>query len=283
VGDLGVTPTADGVEVGVTLDGPSASQVYSIVLDTGGLVAALNADGASIDLIDPSATPPSGSSGPVVVGHIGAPGLTDADGQGGLSTDVAVSLVSPGAVTIPPGVDPTVVATLATHEVLVAYTINPAYLAAPARAYPVKLDPTVCIQNASGCTGTSWDTFFMQGQPNSHPFGWTVDRVGVDGQGNGYGLMRSLLYFPWITLPDGAQVTSASLILQQTANLGTTATQFRALEVRGRWDTSTSWSGNPTGTDAQPSVTTTNQSAAVSACASSCSRTLNVAAIVRDW
>ncbi len=283
-GDLGVTPTAEGVDISATLSSSTSNNVYAVALDTGGLQAVVELDGATINLIDPSGPSPLGTSAPDVVGRVSAPGLTDANGHGALDSDVGVQLVLPGAVTIPSGVDPATVAGLGPTEVLLVYTINPSWLTAAGRAFPVKLDPSVCIQNVSGCTGTVSDTFFMAALPNNHPVGWSIDRVGIDNQGNGYGLMRSLIYFPFVNLPDGAQVTSGALNLKQVARFGIANEWFQAREVTSGWDPSTSWSGNPTGTDAQPATTTTNISPQVAVCATqTCVQTADVSAIVRDW
>jgi RHS repeat-associated protein len=281
-GAINVVPTAEGVELSATLANSTEHNVYAFAVDAGSLQAIVAADGLSINLIDPTATPPAGSSGPVVAGRIGSPQVSDAKGAVGSDSDVSVQLVELGATTIPAGVDPSVVAGLGPTEVLVVYTINPTWLAAPERVFPVVMDPTFCLQNNTGCTAGSFDDTIASGHASTH-FNLTTDKVGLDAQGLGNGLMRTLLYFPFISLPDGSEISSADLAMVQSANHGTTATTLVALEVTSTWDSSTSWSGSPTGTDKEPSTTTVHESPAKAVCASTCTDHLDVSAIVRDW
>ena len=268
-GDLTLVPTPEGFEFTVAIGSATAASVYAVVLDTGGLQARLGSDVRTIDLLDPN----TGQA----VGRVGAPGLRDAKGIGALDADVSVALVTPGEAA-PSGVDPAAVAGLASSEVLLAYTIGAAWLQAAGRAYPVTLDPSVCIQyGGAGCTSGFISTFVMEGRPDNYPVGWTVDRIGVDGAGTGYGLMRTLQYFQDVTLPDGAQVTAGTLDLHQVNNYGDSTTKFLAQEITGQWDTQVTWN------TPQPTTTTTHQSPSITPCSSSCAKTLDVVDIVRDW
>lgn len=281
-GDVTVTPTTNGFDFGATLSGPAAGNVYAYALDLGPLQATLDPDGQAVTFVDPTANPPAGQSGPVVVGHVDRPGLTDAAGLGGTGDNLSVALVRPGDTSYPAGVDPATVAALTPTEILLVYTIDPTWLSDPLRTYPVSLDPSVCIENSSGCTSGEISTFLMQGKPTTYPVGWTVDRLGVDSMGTGYGLMRTLNYFPSVVLDngtgssDGSQITSAILTLHQTANYGTTSTAFREFMVIGTWSTTSTWTG-------QPHITGTGQSAAMSACSSSCAQAIDVTTITRSW
>ena len=275
-GDVTVSPTSNGFEFGASLASPTATNVYGFVLDIGALQASIDADGNSVTFVDPAATPAPGQTGPVVVGHIDRAGLTDAAGLGATSDTISLALLRTGDTNLPPGVDPATVAALGPTEILVVYMIDPGWLNDPVRTYPVSLDPSVCIGNSAGCTSGEFSTFVMQGMPTVYPVGWTVDRLGVDGMGTGYGLIRTLNYFPNVSLLDGAQVTAASLTLHQTANYGTTATQFREFLVTDGWSTTSTW-------NTQPSITTTGQTAATSACSGACTQSLDVTTITREW
>jgi hypothetical protein len=277
-GDVRVAPTSNGFAYGATLSTVTDPNVYAYALDLGNLNASIDSNGQSVTVSDPALSGPNRESGGII-GHVEAPGLTDAAGLGAVSSDVSVTLVRPGATSIPAGVDLGTVAGLGPTEILLVYTINPGWLNDPLRTYPVKLDPLVCIQNTTGCTSGEFSTFVMSGKPTTYPNGWTVDRVGVDQMGTGYGVMRTLTYFPNIDLitstnSDGAQVISADYYVHQTANYGTTSTQLKAYKIAGTWGTSTTYNG-------QPSVS--GATSAVSACSGACTLDFNVTGITREW
>ncbi len=144
---------------------------------------------------------------------------------------------------------------LAPTEVLLTYTIDPTWLAQPEVAFPVVLDPTICVQKgqtvaADGCDSLASSTgyldhFILGGLPNYYPYNWTYVRVGKDAQGDGYGNMRALFYFPDVALPDGGQLTNATLRLRENANFGSNQQIYFSLITKG-WHAQTTWNSQPT-------------------------------------
>jgi hypothetical protein len=104
-------------------------------------------------------------------------------------------------------------------EVLLTYAVDPTWLAAPERAYPVVLDPTACIRygGSSGCTingGTGYrDAYVESGSPDTSPTGTTV-QIGYDSTA-GLGQMRGEFFPPMLALPDGAVVTNATFTVNE--------------------------------------------------------------------
>jgi len=287
-GALSVIPTADGFEFGATLNNASAATTYAYALDAGSLQATLDTDGQSVLLIDPAGVPAAGQSGPDVVGRIGAPGLVDATGLGSTNADISVALVHPGDTTYPAGVSAATVSGLGPTEVLLVYAIAPSWLTASVRTFPVSLDPSICIQNGgTGCTNTGYlDTYLMAGMPQYYPTGRGFERVGVDARGTGFGLMRSLVFFPSASLcdgtgctEDGGQVISASLTIHQMYNYGTGTMTLAAQRMRNAWTGESTWAQVNGGG-------TTVQQATANSCgghgSDNCTDTFDVTAIVRD-
>ncbi|MEX2546489.1 MAG: DNRLRE domain-containing protein, partial [Chloroflexota bacterium] len=155
---------------------------------------------------------------------------------------------------------PTAPAPLGANEVLLSYTIDPAWLAEPSRAYPIVLDPTICLQKGqtvepTGCDdlgdATGYlDHFLTSGNPYGYPYGWNEVRVGTDVQADGFafGKMRALFYWPSVTLQDGAQLKSATVRLRQVANFGSSQQMHFELITKG-WHAQTTWNGQPTYSD----------------------------------
>jgi RHS repeat-associated protein len=187
----------------------------------------------------------------------------------------------------PPPPDPQ--AKLGLNEVVLAYTIDPAWLADPARVYPVVLDPTICLQYGQTTTPTGCDSlysaddildhFVLSGLPNNYQVGWNRIRVGTDadsGDGANYGIMRGLLYFPNLSLEDGAQVTSASLRLYQNNNWGNGTQKVYFEQVSSAWHMKTTW-------NTQPSLWSGSATTPVTVYASSGYLTQDITSMVRAW
>ncbi|MBA3877544.1 MAG: hypothetical protein C0498_11555, partial [Anaerolinea sp.] len=130
------------------------------------------------------------------------------------------------------------------------YRLDPSWLNEESRAFPVVIDPTVCIQVGStgGCdinsTGTGYaETYVRQGAPTSvPPAGWTQLRVGTNPSN---GIQRSFVWFPSLSLPDGAVPLSATLSLYQ-ANAATLGQQLVAEQVTTGWQpATTTWNAAP--------------------------------------
>jgi RHS repeat-associated protein len=283
--DVTLDPLANGYEFGAVLADPSSPNSYAFAFNAPGLTASLASDGQTIVFADPTvcaptpppaptaspAPAPSGSPGPSAspsaapsaapsaspsaspapsapplclpteIAEIAAPALSEANGAGSDPHSVSVALD-----VAPVGLNP--------GEVLATYTIDPAYLSAVGRTYPVTLDPSTiynyceqtglsgtCIQH-SGATGT--DVIVSSG--NSSPATFTVLRVGASAEaGFLWGTNRELLYFPQVVLGDGAQVVSANVDLYETANYGS-GQSIVAYANSGTWGPSTTWSTKPT-------------------------------------
>ncbi|HVM29949.1 MAG TPA: LamG-like jellyroll fold domain-containing protein [Candidatus Limnocylindrales bacterium] len=178
---------------------------------------------------------------------------------------------------------------LGPDEIVLTYTIDPAWLADPARVYPVVLDPTICLQygqtgTPTGCSsvytaGDILDHFVLSGMPNSWQTGWNRIRVGTDadsGDGGSYGVMRGLLYFPNLALEDGAQVTDASLQLYQNNNWGNGTQKVYFEQVSSGWNMQATWNN-------QPSVLSGSATTPVTVFASSGYLTQDVTSMVRSW
>ncbi len=250
-GRIFVRPTEDGFRFGVTLDDPRMANAYAFALDTGGLVATLADDRQTILLWTPVTA--EREREPVLVGGIGAPTMLDAAEVPAAPKTVTVELFAAGSGAKPPlAVSPEAIASLASTEVVIVYTIDPAWLAAPDRAYPVTLDPDACLgEGASGCaingTATNFDHFIASGLGSSYPSGWTVFRVGYDSRsddGGSYGTMRGLVYFQDVVLPDGAMPYDTSLALHISSLYGgPVGEDVFAYRVLKPWGTMTSWDG----------------------------------------
>jgi RHS repeat-associated protein len=276
-------PNPGGLDFGAVLQSSSASSVYAYALDIGGLNARLDTDGVSVLLTDPAATPPAGSTGPVVVAKVDAPGLVDANGDATTGGNISVALVRRGDTTLPAGVAAATVAGLGTNEVLLVYSISKAWLSDPSRAYPVTLDP--CIGNSSGCTGGYIDTYIMSAKPTNYVVNRTFSRVGTDSRGTGFGVVRELMYFPDVTLgafnADAAQVTSATMSVHQIRNYGNGSSVLQANRITAPWTTQADWAGMNNSYDSSQQGTTTV--CAGYGTSESCTDSIDVTAIVRDW
>ena len=186
-----------------------------------------------------------------------------------------MQLLSPGAVEVPADVPASDLATLSSHEVMLDYRIDPTWLHADGRAFPVTLDPTACIgYQAAGCTintkvwqpgsgsPVAFEWFLNSG--GATPVGWTVMRSGYDaqsGDGGFYGAMRMLYYFPDTALPDGAQITKATLRLEPGQIYGSPGGHpITAYASNKAWTNSnaTTWSTNGSAYDS--SLASTAQS-----------------------
>jgi RHS repeat-associated protein len=262
-----VHATENGFEFGATLTTSTESSVYSFAIDRGDLDVTLAPDGQTILLT--KAMTGEGSLDIVASGVISAPVVLDGLDVPALSGAVAVQVYLPGKDLNPPvGVSVEALASLKPTEFVAVYTIDPGYLADPARVYPVRLDPTACLgEGASGCTingtGTNFDHFVMSGLPDSYASGWTVMRVGRDSRsddGGSYANMRGLVYFGDVALPDGAVIYDTNLALHISSEYGTPTGPMNVSRITQGWgQTSTwnSWNGGAGYTSAELAQVTT--------------------------
>jgi hypothetical protein len=260
-GSYGVIATPEGLEFSATLADATAPATYSFAIDTGGLVATLDADKLSVDFTDPKAADPK-----AIVGSIDLPTLRDAAG----------AIAPPSAITVSLGSSD---ASLKTGETLVTYALGQAWLKDAARVYPVVLDPSVCIQyGQSTCTkhgaADVTDTFVMSGI-DTYPVGWGYDRVGTSNIDN-YGENQTLLWFNFVPLPDGATVTSATLGLHQVRNYNNGGGQQIDVAMNTSGFTTTShWTNKPSVASPAPVW--------FPACSYTCPFALDVTAIAVPW
>jgi hypothetical protein len=188
--------TSDGFEFGAVLNRAGAPSSYAFALDAHGLTLAVAPDGRTVMVLSGQGIDQK------LVGAISAPTLYDARSVVAPASDVTVSLDDSAS-------------GLRTGETLLSYSIDAGWLASSGRAYPVTLDPSACVRwdatsncaiNVNGKATGYVDTFVSSAAPNQAGSG-SVDYVGVDPT---LGTTRSLYYFPHATLPDGAQVVSAT-------------------------------------------------------------------------
>ena len=263
---VSVQATENGFEFGATLTAPGQANVFAFAIDRSDLEVALAPDGQTILLT--KAVKGEGSLDVLANGVISAPAVLDGLEVPGLGA-VTVQIYVPGKDAIAPaGVSEAALASLKVTEFVAVYTIDPSYLADPARIYPVRLDPTACLgEGASGCTingtGTNFDHFVMAGLPNSVATGWTVMRVGMDSRsddGGSYANMRGLVYFGDVNLPDGAVINDTNLALHISSEYGTPTGPMnvsRITEPWGQGSTWNSWSGGAGYTSTELSQVTT--------------------------
>ena len=141
------------------------------------------------------------------------------------------------------------------------------------------------INNASG----SFDEFIYSYNPTHSTTGWTVVRVGYDNRNEptspqpSAGVIRPLLYFPDVALPDGAQVTKATTRVRVSAVYGSPGSKYLVFyRVNVPWGTNTvAWNDIvPSGYDSA------DQSAAYqgpSSPAAGNSYTIDMTNIGRSW
>ena len=284
-GTLITHPTDTGFEFSVVIGRPDQVLTYAFAIDAGELDASLDADGRTI-LIE-SLVPGEGELDRVAVGRIGSPVLIDANNVVAPPDSVAVALYRAGDEGPPPaGVSEAAVASLGPTEVLIVYAMSKSWLANPDVQYPVTLDPTVCIQvGGAGCTSTAFETYVGSGQPTTYPNPPSMLRVGYDAIGSpdaAWAHLRSLVYFGDVALPDGAQVTSATLAMRQSDNRdGSLAPKIQARLINKPWGS------NSTFNDVQTAWNNAYNSPTNSPCSSSptadCTLNLDVEKVVRAW
>jgi RHS repeat-associated protein len=237
-GQFAVLPTPEGFDFSAVLASAAAPSSYAFALNTGGLVATLDADGHTVDLTDPAAPDPTAN-----VGTIGAPTLFDSTSAFAPATAVTVSLSATAT-------------GLLAGETMLTYALDPAWLKATGRTYPVTLDPPLCIQvGYSGCAKNAGSD--------------AVAALVSLGQES-----RSLFWFSMFALQDGAVISSASLGLEKAS--GDTGQPAHALTNLAGFDGTVTWA-------TKPATTTTPQSALFTTCAGVCAMSLDVTDIVRSW
>jgi RHS repeat-associated protein len=267
---IDVTSTPEGLELSAEIASATSPTSYSVAIDPNGLIVSIDPDGLSIDFTDPSASDPT-----ALVGQIGLPQLRDANNVVAPPSAVTVSLDERSA-------------KLKKGEVLLTYSVSQAWLALSERAFPVVLDPSMCMQyqNSSCATDQVHDTFvYSTAQSGQHQVGWTVDRVGndndshdaADGVSNmDFGLMESDLWFQYFPIDDGATVTSATLYMYQYWHHLNGTPQIDAYLNTSGFNMQTGWTN-------KPSRDTTISGHANACSSSSCGFLMDITHVVRAW
>jgi RHS repeat-associated protein len=235
---LGATAAPDQGAAEVPVPTPAASEPPAASASESPAVSAPPAVPSS-EPSDPAASsPPSASSAP----SASAPPL---------ATPSAAPVASnpPAA---PEPTDLTAQRDLRKGEFRVTYSIDPGWLAAPDRAFPVVLDPAVTIQaNGTGttsCNSTATnyaDNWISSGLPIDTTC-WSAMRIGYDNEAESptaysFGYMRALMWFKGVTLgnSDGAHITDATLSLYKYSG---SARSIKTTLVTGSgWDNPDKW------------------------------------------
>ena len=274
-----IIPTPEGFEFRATLADATKSSEVRVAIQTVGLTPSIRPDG-TIDLSDPAGKP---------IGRISAPAVIDAAGEyapaGAITTTILDRKAGDPIRDSLPSVDPTNLAgsagltsqdnVLRADEVVVAYAIDPVWLAAKERVYPVVLDPSVCVAygTGTGCTGPSGtrDVWITKGQPDFSP---TVGplRAGYDGTTNS--TTRSEIYFPDVALTDGAVVTSATLQVTTQGNYSNRTLKVGPLTQPWPFGNGTWNNQPPNDTSAELPFTPPGAAGAM---------TMDISPIVRSW
>lgn len=208
--DVDLVKFPEGVKETLILADASAPSSYVWDLEEiAGVVPTLSADGG-LDYVETL----TGS----IVGRIPAPTVHDAAGVEGAAT----LTYSAGAVTI---------------------AVDPAWLADPARVWPVTLDPTTLVLQPDPTAGK--DTYVFQGAATTN-YG-TTTYVGAGDGGAASTALRSLLQPDISAIPAGDGIDSAQLELYNNATGGAdtfyNATLYR---VTAAWDEATvTWDLQP--------------------------------------
>ena len=106
-----------------------------------------------------------------------------------------------------------------TGKMIVTVTLDPEYLAAEDRVFPVVIDPTITVSSAQTA-----DTFISEAYPNNNYYLSEYLRTGKD---TTYGRMRSYLKFNIpSSIPSGG-VTAASLDMEKTSGAIPTVNAYR--------------------------------------------------------
>jgi RHS repeat-associated protein len=269
VGQVGAPTVTDGAgqvgptgAVSVTIETPPPG---SILQDSG---AALTGSSArelttpqalpsSSPSPDPSAAPsasPQPSPSPTPVASAGPSDSPVASGSPAPSpTPSAAPSVEPSPSPAPSGSPAQGPANVVRpNEVVLAYTIDPSWLADPSRSFPVTIDPTVCIRFSSGASGCTYNynpsnSYYGEGFtesnfPTTSPTG-NYDQIGYDATD---GHQHAFFYFGHYNIGDGAIITNATLELHQQAGVAG-GQQLHTTANLSSWSHSTiSWNTEPT-------------------------------------
>ncbi|MFE0422838.1 DNRLRE domain-containing protein [Streptomyces sp. NPDC058953] len=134
----------------------------------------------------------------------------------------------------------------------IALTPDAAWLAAPERAYPVVIDPTITIAPSAS---VSQDVMVSSDQPTTN-FSATWEMAA--GKTSATGIARSLIKFPLGEIPVGSKIDAARLGLyyDQTHTTATTNVDVEIRRATGAWDEATATWNNTNALVGEQSSTT---------------------------
>ena len=194
---------------------PATGPSYSFTLSVAALTPKQNPDG-SIAFY--------GTESPQPVLTIPAPYMTDSKADGSSPYGKAYSTQVKQSMTWD----------VATRTLHVTETPDAGWLAAPARVYPVTVDPTIVIAPTPSTAANVMIS--ADGPTSNYDTSWRLS-VGTTTTG----ASRALIKFPMPSVPAGTTITSADLQLyyDQTFTTGSTAVPLQALQANAAWDPTT--------------------------------------------
>ena len=194
---------------------PATGPSYSFTLSVAALTPKQNPDG-SIAFY--------GTESPQPVLTIPAPYMTDSKADGSSPYGKAYSTQVKQSMTWE----------AATRTLHVTETPDAGWLAAPARVYPVTVDPTIVIAPTPSTAANVMIS--ADGPTSNYDTSWRLS-VGTTTTG----ASRALIKFPMPSVPAGTTITSADLQLyyDQTFTTGSTAVPLQALQANAAWDPTT--------------------------------------------
>jgi RHS repeat-associated protein len=285
---IAARPSDTGFTFEIILTAASQGSTHSFAVDVGSLEPSFADDGETLVL--ERSTSDGGRPRDAVVGTISAPVLFDAAQVPAPPGAVQVGLFRPGTGDpLPAGLSAAALASLGETEVVLTYTIDSAWLADPARAFPVVIDPTACISVglSSGCDivdsgGSYVEHYVAQGIPTTYPILSTWLRVGYTNAGDSFQNMRTLVYFDDVSLPDGAHVTAATLSLRQDENRDQSLTpSVQARLITKGWGTTSTW--NQMAGAVSPSYRSPTVAPCSSGLSTDCTLNIDVLFATRAW
>ncbi len=154
-------------------------------------------------------------------------------------------------------------------------TVDPAWLADPARVYPIAIDPTMTRSTAEPWGGDWWvvssDTTNTSGDTASQLF---VGNWGIDSASNWVNY-RTEIVFPQMNFPTNAGVVDAELTLHHVTEAGTCTTKSLVVQRNTAAATAKNWNG-------QSPTSGPDQVAFSDSCAHT-DRTVDITEMVDGW
>lgn len=211
---LRYTPTLDGVKEDIILKAYTGANSFSFLLETGGM--GLYQDNGRYYLADSQASETRFELGDVVT--------FDAHGKFSVGT-MAVETVT------------------ANQRYRLTLTVDEAFLTDSATTYPVTIDPTVTISNASNSDGDAIeDATIYSGAPDLNA-NWTYLHAGY--YNSTYKVARTLFLFPGLIgssvyqFPSEYQITSVEFHIREATGTSPVAVGLYANSSDYRWSEST--------------------------------------------